>query len=63
MPGMDGLCLVEKIREFDKEVPIIIISAHSDKEKLLRAVKLNLTDYIIKPIERKTLKALIKKNI
>ncbi len=61
MPGMDGLSLVEKIRELDKEVPIIIISAHSDKEKLLRAIKLNLVDYIIKPIERKTLKALIRK--
>ncbi len=61
MPGMDGLALVEKIREIDNEVPIIIISAHSEKEKLLRAVKLNLVDYIIKPIERKTLKALIKK--
>lgn len=61
MPGMDGLSLVEKIREQDKDIPIIIVSAHSDKEKLLRAVKLNLTDYIIKPIERKTLKALIKK--
>lgn len=61
MPGMDGLSLVEKIRETDSYVPIIIISAHSDKEKLLRAVKLNLVDYIIKPIERKTLKALIKK--
>ncbi len=61
MPGMDGLTLVEKIRETDKEIPIIIISAHSDKEKLLRAIKLNLADYIIKPIERKTLKSLIKK--
>ncbi len=61
MPGMDGLTLVEKIRETDANVPIIIVSAHSEKEKLLRAVKLNLVDYIIKPIERKTLKALIKK--
>jgi len=61
MPGMDGLSLVEKIREVDKELPIIIVSAYSDKEKLLRAVRLNLTDYIIKPIERKILKELIKK--
>lgn len=61
MPGMDGLSLVEKIRDLDKDVPIIIVSAHSDKEKLLRAIKLNLVDYIIKPIERKTLKTLIKK--
>lgn len=61
MPKMDGLALVEKVRKEDTNVAIIIISAHSDTEKLLRAVKLNLTEYIIKPIERKMLKSLIKK--
>jgi len=61
MPGMDGLTLVEKIREEDQRTAVIIISAHSDKEKLMRAIKLNLVEYIVKPIERKTLKELIKK--
>ncbi|MBA1419559.1 MAG: response regulator [Epsilonproteobacteria bacterium] len=61
MPKMDGLTLVEKIREERSDVPIIIISAYSDQEKLLRAVKLKLVDYIIKPITRKTLKELMQK--
>ena len=61
MPGMDGLTLVEKIREHDQETAVIIISAHSDKDKLFRAIKLNLVEYIVKPIERNTLKELIKK--
>ncbi len=61
MPKMDGLTLVEKIREEDNNLPIIMVSAYSDREKLLRAVKLNLIDYIIKPITRKTLTDLIEK--
>ena len=61
MPKMDGLTLVEKIRKEDNTLPIIMVSAYSEREKLLRAVKLNLIDYIIKPITRKTLIDLIEK--
>ena len=61
MPKMDGLTLVEKIREEENDVPIIVVSAYSDQEKLLRAVKLRLVDYIIKPITRETLKTLMHK--
>jgi len=61
MPKMDGLTLLEKIREEDNDLPIIIVSAYSDQEKLLRAVKLRLVDYIIKPITRQTLKTLMQK--
>lgn len=59
MPGMDGLSLIENIRVEDARTPIVVISAHSDKEKLLRAVRLNLTDYIIKPLRRNKLKSLV----
>lgn len=52
MPKLNGLELVEKIRQEDQEVPILIISGYSDKDKLLRAIKLNLVDYIIKPFTR-----------
>jgi len=53
MPKLNGLELVERIREKDGDIPIIIISGYSDKDKLLRAIKLNLVDYIIKPFTRK----------
>jgi len=52
MPGMCGLEMIEKIRREDTETKIIIFSAHSDKEKLFRALKLHLEDYKIKPIKR-----------
>jgi CheY-like chemotaxis protein len=33
MPGVDGVEAIQKIRKFDKDVPIIVISAHLDNEK------------------------------
>jgi DNA-binding response OmpR family regulator len=51
MPKMDGLELCEKIRKDDKTTPIIIISAYSNQEYLLKAVELNLVKYLIKPVE------------
>jgi DNA-binding response OmpR family regulator len=58
MPHMDGLTLIKKIRETDRETKIIITTAHSDKEKLLQAIELNLVKYLIKPVQSDILKSL-----
>lgn len=55
MPNIDGLTLAKKIREDDEVVKIIVLTAHGDQEKLLNAIKLNLVDYLLKPIKRATL--------
>jgi len=59
MPILDGLSLIKKIREKDKQTKIIITTAHSDKEKLLQAIELNLVKYLIKPVQSDTLKQLL----
>ncbi len=51
MPRMDGLKLCEKIRLHDQKTPIIITTAHANREYLLKAIELNLVKYLIKPIE------------
>lgn len=56
MPNMCGLELIEKIREVDENIKIIVLSAHSEEDKLLRAMKLNLVEYQIKPINRRKLR-------
>ena len=61
MPKMDGLTLIETIRKENTDLPIVVISAYTDKDKLLRAVKLGLVDYVVKPIARNTLNNLIDK--
>jgi DNA-binding response OmpR family regulator len=57
MPNLDGLSMIKRIRERDKDTKVIIISAHSEQEKLLSAIKLNLVSYLIKPIKTDELKA------
>lgn len=50
MPKMNGLEMAEKIRQTDKKTPIIIATAHTEVDYLLKAVELQLIKYIVKPI-------------
>jgi len=47
----NGLEFVEKVRKKDKIIPIIILSAHKDEDFLFKAIPLNLTGYILKPVK------------
>ena len=61
MPVMDGIKFVEMIRKEDEIIPIILITAHTEKNYLLSAVRLHLEEYLIKPINLdKILTLLIK---
>lgn len=50
MPKMSGIEMVKKIREFDKEVQIIVLTAFTDTKYLLEAIELGLVKYLVKPI-------------
>lgn len=54
-PGETGIDLVKKIRESDSKTRIIITSAHTDLEYMLKAAELHLVKYIIKPITQEKL--------
>lgn len=51
-----GLEFAKKIRETDKKIPIILLSAHTDTKYLLEATKLKLVAYLTKPITFEELK-------
>lgn len=50
MPKLNGLELVQRIREKNNEVQIVILTAFCDKDYLLKAIELKLVKYLIKPI-------------
>lgn len=50
MPVMNGLDMIEKIREVDANIPILVLSAHNETSIIQNANKLNIDGYIIKPI-------------
>lgn len=51
MPLSTGLEMAKKIREIDKNIPIIILSAFSEKEKLFAAIDAGVTKYFTKPYD------------
>ncbi len=55
MPVMDGLAFLREIREIDKRVRCIILSGHDEFEYARKAVKLDVEEYILKPIDEQQL--------
>jgi len=53
MPNTDGISLCKHIREYDKKLPIIIMSAYTDTDYLLDSIDLNIVTYITKPFTTK----------
>jgi len=49
MPGMSGIELLESIRKNDVETPVILMTAYSDFDIAVSAVKKGAYDFIIKP--------------
>ncbi len=60
MPKLNGLELVKKIRQKDKETRIIIATAFLETSYLLQAVELGLVKYLIKPITEDKLLPILK---
>ena len=56
MPRKNGLEVAQLIRQRDKRVRIIILTAHLERDKLLFATELGLTKYLPKPTRRGALK-------
>ena len=50
MPYMDGLTLAERIRQKYPSMKILIFSGFDDFEYAQQAIKLNVTEYILKPV-------------
>jgi len=51
MPKMDGLDMASKIKEIDSQIPILVLSAHTETKHLLQGIKLGVEGYLLKPIE------------
>lgn len=50
LPKMSGLEFSKKLRDIDRNIPIILLTAHTQTEMLLEAVKLHLVSYLTKPV-------------
>lgn len=53
MPKIDGLEFVKRVRQKDKKVQVIVITAFCHQEYLLKAIELQLVKYLVKPVNEK----------
>jgi DNA-binding NtrC family response regulator len=58
LPGMSGIDLLRRIREYDAAIPVVIMTAHGTIEGAVEAVKLGAFDYLKKPVDLEELKLL-----
>lgn len=49
MPVLDGLGFIESIRKTNKKIPIIVLSAHDNKDYFLKTINAGIDGYILKP--------------
>ena len=58
LPGMNGIELLRRIREFDPALPVVIMTAYGTIEGAVEAVKLGAFDYLKKPVDLEELRLL-----
>jgi two-component system, chemotaxis family, chemotaxis protein CheY len=55
MPNMDGFEFLTKVREQDRDIPIIMITTEAEKANVMRAIKAGANSYIVKPFSPEVL--------
>jgi len=61
MPGMNGIETLKKIREIEKDLDVIMVTASKEIKSAVECIKLGAFDYVTKPFEIDELRCLIRK--
>ncbi len=60
MPGMSGLDLIQRLKQINPTVPVMVITAFASAEDALRAVREGAYDYLSKPFQLDDLRIIIR---
>ncbi|HUX60849.1 MAG TPA: sigma-54 dependent transcriptional regulator [Ignavibacteriaceae bacterium] len=60
LPGMNGIDILKKVKQYDENLPVIILSAQGSIEVAVEALKYGAFDYFPKPIDTQRLEPAIK---
>ncbi|MBF0450844.1 MAG: response regulator [Candidatus Magnetomorum sp.] len=61
MPGMDGIELLQKIKEIHPNTEVIMITGHGDIDLAIKSLKYEATDFVMKPLGDEVLKIALKR--
>jgi DNA-binding response OmpR family regulator len=59
MPGMDGLEICRRVREVDRSIYLILLTARGSKENIVEGLGAGADDYLVKPFDKDELHARI----
>ncbi len=63
MPGMDGMALLEEIKQLDEDLPVLIITAYAEVDKAVKAMQAGAFSYLAKPFSNDELIISINKAV
>ncbi len=63
MPKINGLEMIKKVREIDKEVSILVLSAYNESGFFMESIKLGVEGYLLKPIDMDQFLGVLEKAI
>lgn len=61
MPGINGLEVLEKVKEFDEDIVVIMVTAQGGLDTAVNAMKMGAYDYVNKPFNLDELSIVIRK--
>ncbi|KQS98001.1 MULTISPECIES: sigma-54-dependent transcriptional regulator [unclassified Rhizobium] len=61
MPGMDGMTLLQRIREVDAEIPVILVTGHGDVQLAVKAMREGVYDFLEKPFTAQNLAGIARR--
>lgn len=63
LPGIDGLELLEKVKDRSQNIEVVIITGHADVPSAVKAIKLGARDYIKKPFDLDEISIIVQKAV
>lgn len=61
MRGMDGMTLLQRVREIDHEIPVILVTGHGDVQLAVKAMREGAYDFLEKPFGAQALAGIIRR--
>ena len=63
MKGMDGIATLKHIRDINKNIKVIMVTANEDQDKMDEACRLGACEYITKPLALDSLERTVENNL
>lgn len=61
MPKLNGIGMIQKIRELNSEIPILVVSAYNESGYFMDSIKLGVDGYLLKPIDMEQFLIVLRK--